>query len=702
MSLRQRTLLLVGVSGFLLTVALYFILSDIFSKSFKKLEHDYVESEVLSVLDAFSSIMEELKRGSADWSAWDDNYQFVQTRDPKFIKSNLSDNTFVNLKLNHIIILNNQGEYVYRHAHDLIQGKEVHFPESLEKILSANSYLFKHSEVDSIQAGLVLLPEGVLLLVSRPITNSLQKGPIQGTLIFGRYFSDKLIQQMGRLTQHVLSVKRYDDPNLPVDFENARMEISQRQPVFVQSISDNVIAGYCVVNDIFGKPALMIRMDQARSIYQQSLLSLRYLILSVMLSGVVSIIVILFLLEKLILSRLAIMNDEVREIAEKNNLSGRISEKGKDELGVFASTLNKTLEQLEKTQIQIKNSEEWFRILFDYAPDAIYLNNPQGHIIDANRKALVLLGKNKEEVLGQSLNELKLALPEDFEKKNKKEMIRELFFTGDQQNTLVLEIQSFPITFKGQNIILNIARDITERKSLEKMKEEFIFTVSHELRTPLSIVKAFLGNLQAGTAGMLNEKQTEILETSVRNVNRLTRLINDLLDVSRLESGKAKINRKASHLPSLLQEILDNFQEKSKASHIQLVRNLLSTLPTLYIDPDMIVQVVFNLLDNAFRFAKNKVELKTLLHERELEVIVSDDGEGISKEDLLLLFNKFQQIDRPIGGAGYKGTGLGLVICKEIVQLHQGKIWAESEVGQGTHFHFTLPLAPMPIKRENK
>ncbi len=701
MSLRHKILLFIAISGLLLTGALYFILSDIFSKSFKKLEFNYVESEVLSVLDSFSGVMDELKGKSANWAIWDDSYNFVQTKDAQFIKSNLTDNTFMDLRLNHIIIINNQGEFVYRHAHDLQAAKEVPFPGSLEKILRPGSSLLKHNEVDSVQAGVLALPEGILLLVSRPIVTSLKKGPIRGTIIFARYLEDEQIQQMNRMTQHVLSVRRYDDPELPSDFQNAKDIIFKGQPVYVQTLSENVIAGYCVVNDIFASPVLIIRMDQPRSIYRQGLLTLRYLVLSVVLMSLVSVIVILFLLEKLILLRLEVMNNEVREIAAKNNLSGRLSEMGKDELGMFANTLNKTLEQLEQVQLEIKNSEEWFRILFEYAPDAIFLNSPSYLLVDANRKTLSLLGKTKEEVIGKSLNELHLMIVEDFSENRKKDSARDLFFSPPASAPMILEIQTFPITFKGQHLTLNIARDITERKSLEKMKEEFIFTVLHELRTHLSIVKAFLGNLQAGTAGSINEQHESFMDTSVRNVNRRPRLINDLLDFSRLESGKARMNRRASLLPPLFQETLDNFQERAKSHHLQLIKNIPETLPVLYVDPDMIVQVVFNLLDNAFRFAKTQVKLDLLLHGHEIEVIVSNDGEGISKEGLLLLFNKFQQIDRPSGGAGYKGTGLGLVICKEIIRLHQGRIWAESEEGHGARFHFTLPLAPSPIKREN-
>lgn len=702
MSLRHKIFVVIGLSGIFLTVALYFILSDIFLKSFKKLEYNYVESEILGVLDSFSGILDELKSKSADWSMWDDSYEFVQNKNPHFIEKNLTHDTFLNLKLNYIIFINQKGEFVYRHAHDLKVGKELKFPESLEKALSPGSPLLKHSETDSVHAGILSLPEGILLLVSRPVVTSMKQGPIQGSIIFARYLQDEQLRQLNRMTQHVLAVRRYNDSQLPPDYQRAKENISTGQSVYVETLSENVIAGYCLVNDIYGFPAIIVRMDQPRSIYQQSLLTMRYMILSVMLMGVSSIIVILFLLERLILTRLGVMGKEVFEIAANNNLSGRLSEAGKDELGVFAQTLNHTLARLEKVQKEIKDSEEWFRILYEYAPDAIYLNDAAKNLLDANRKALFLLSKEKEQVVGKSLKELNLLPPERLDQPQKKNSAHELVFEAPDLSPIILEVQSFPIFYKGQGLTLNIARDITERKSLEKMKEEFIFTVSHELRTPLSIVKAFLGNLQIGTAGTLNEKQSEILEISIRNVNRLTRLINDLLDISRLESGKAKLNRRACLLHSLLHETLDQFQENSKSRQIKLIRNIPDSLPTIYIDSDMIIQVVFNLLDNAFRFANSRVELKVELRQDEVEVIVIDDGLGIPPESLSLLFNRFQQINRPSGGAGYKGTGLGLVICNEIINLHQGKIWVESQKEKGAQFHFTLPLAPLPIKRENK
>lgn len=703
-------MLIVGISGVLLTFALYYILSNIFLKSFQKLEYDYAESEMLSILDSFSGVLDELKGKSADWGVRDDSYNFVQSKDPKFIKSNLTDNTFLDLRLNHIALLNKKGELVYRHAHDLNLSKEVEFPKKLENLLQPGSSLLEHhGNLDSIHTGVVLLPEGILLIVTRPLVSSSKKGPIHGTLMFGRYLKETQLQQFSRLTQHVLTLQRLDDPNLPEDFKKADIYISSHQPIYVQILSPQVIAGYCEVNDIFGRPALIIRMDQPRAIYQQGLLTLRYLVLSLILAGVVFVVVGLFLLERFILAKLEVLNDEVLEIAKGGNFSGRVSLKGTDELAGFAKTLNAALEQLEQSQIEIKNSEEWFRILFEYAPDIIYLNDAEGMFIDANLKAQQLLHLPKDKIVGKSVVSLHLMNP-DFLLQLKEDKIQKnvplarefIFLSSVDSQPVILEIQVFAITFKGRSLVLNIARDITERKSLEKMKEEFLFTVSHELRTPLAISHAFLGNLKAGTAGLLNDKQGEILDTTIRNINRLTRLINDLLDFSRLESGKASLNRKATQLNLLLEESYASFREKSKEHHLEFGKNISENVPMIYVDSDMVIQVVFNLLDNAFRFAKSKVNLSCEKGNDAIEVVVSDDGEGIPSDQLSLLFNKFKQIDRPSGGAGYKGTGLGLAICKEIIKLHQGKIWAESEVGKGTQFHFTLPLAPVPIKRENK
>ncbi len=250
--------------------------------------------------------------------------------------------------------------------------------------------------------------------------------------------------------------------------------------------------------------------------------------------------------------------------------------------------------------------------------------------------------------------------------------------------------------------------EINEQKRLDQLKDEFVSTVSHELRTPLAIIKSAIENLRDGVAGVMNDKQSRTVHIAARNLERLTTLINDLLDLSRLESGKTRVNRHRINLLLLAQEVIQGFQLQAKSKNISLSLDFPTPAPEIYADPDMVIQVLNNLINNALRYTVSQViihcrfPLKDIEKKTEeekwkkpevgmVEISVEDDGVGISPNDMEKLFNKFEQINRPMGGAGYKGTGLGLAICKEIIAQHEGDIWAESLVGHGATFYFTLP-----------
>ena len=241
------------------------------------------------------------------------------------------------------------------------------------------------------------------------------------------------------------------------------------------------------------------------------------------------------------------------------------------------------------------------------------------------------------------------------------------------------------------SILTRAIRYAIERRRLEKIKDEFISTVSHELRTPLSVVKAAVANLRDGIVGEMSPDQKKVIAMTSRNIDRLGRIINDLLDLSRLESGKARINLHSVQEVSLIHDTIHGFHQEASQHKIRLLEEVPKNLPDVYADPDMVIQVLNNLFHNAIRFAKTKVLITAKEIDSGIQVSVVDDGPGIPKDKLGDLFKKFVQLDRPMGGAGYKGTGLGLAISKEIIDLHHGKIWVESSKGQGTAFHFTLP-----------
>ncbi|MBI3534627.1 MAG: hypothetical protein HY072_03970, partial [Deltaproteobacteria bacterium] len=212
------------------------------------------------------------------------------------------------------------------------------------------------------------------------------------------------------------------------------------------------------------------------------------------------------------------------------------------------------------------------------------------------------------------------------------------------------------------------------------------------------------GNLKDGLLGKLNEQQQKVVEMLSANCVRLGRLINDLLDLSRLESGKAKVHKGQLDVPKLINETLATFQAQAQEKLITVSPQ--EKLPPVYADSDMIIQVLMNLINNSRRFAKSKVVVSSALCVMDNKaqsvslsskydavlVTVEDDGEGITLEDQAKLFNKFEQVNRPHGGAGYKGTGLGLSICREIIHLHGGSISVDSKLGNGTRFCFALPL----------
>ena len=232
-------------------------------------------------------------------------------------------------------------------------------------------------------------------------------------------------------------------------------------------------------------------------------------------------------------------------------------------------------------------------------------------------------------------------------------------------------------------------RRLTE---LDKLKSDFVSTVSHELRTPLSIIKEGISLVLDGITGKVNQKQEKILLVSKDNIDRLTRIINDLLDISRIESGKVELTKSIVNISDLTKQVYSEFKiEADKKSQVLQIFLPKSSVD-IYVDPDKITQILNNLISNAIKYTPSKGKIKVELEDKKdkVEISISDTGIGIANEDLPKIFDKFQQFDRK-AGPGTKGTGLGLAIAKELIQMHKGKIWVDSKVHKGTKVTFALP-----------
>ncbi len=240
-----------------------------------------------------------------------------------------------------------------------------------------------------------------------------------------------------------------------------------------------------------------------------------------------------------------------------------------------------------------------------------------------------------------------------------------------------------------------------ELKKLDELKSQFISSVSHEFRNPLNSIKESIELILDAVVDPKTKQGLRVLDIAKNSTDRLTILVNDLLDFSKLEAGKMKMNKEPSDLRKVIEDTLDSQHSLARKKQISLVFNKPKEKLVVFVDPLRILQVISNLVNNAIKFtpAKGVITVTSELFKDPLEpfqkikVTIEDTGEGISEENISKIFERFEQIKRPQKGelAHLQGTGLGLSICQEIVKQHQGTIWAESKLGEGSRFMFTLP-----------
>lgn len=232
-----------------------------------------------------------------------------------------------------------------------------------------------------------------------------------------------------------------------------------------------------------------------------------------------------------------------------------------------------------------------------------------------------------------------------------------------------------------------------ELQRLNEIKSDFVSTVSHELRTPLTSIQGYISLIIDGDAGAINNQQKEFLEIVKEESQRLTRLITDLLDISKIEAGKMKVLLKDLNIVNFIKNYKKEIEDMASSKKIKIYIKIPNKLPIVQVDADKIKQIFNNLISNAIKFSNKNTTLRINITENQnnIQLDVVDEGIGIARKDLETIFEKFRQVDskmtRKTGG-----TGLGLAITKHLVEAHGGEIWAKSEVGKGSIFSFTLPI----------
>ena len=372
---------------------------------------------------------------------------------------------------------------------------------------------------------------------------------------------------------------------------------------------------------------------------------------------------------------------------------------------------------------KLQKSEALYRELVEYANSIILRMDTEGNVTFFNTFAQKFFGYKPEEIIGKSVIRT-IVPPTDTSGRNLKAMIEDLmvhserYINNENENMLRggkrvwVAWTNRPILDERGRLkeVLCIGNDITKLKEAEKeiliakeaaesasrAKSAFLANMSHELRTPLNAIIGFSDSLLEGIAGALNEKQKEYAGYILESGKHLLSLINDVLDLSKVEAGKMELELSSFDLKELLRKSFSFVKEKAMKHNISLLDNVDNDLAPVTADERKIKQVVYNMLSNAMKFTpdggKVGIEAKKI-NAGEIRVCVWDTGIGVEDKDKEKVFAEFEQIDNDYSRK-YAGTGLGMPLSKKFVELHNGKMWFESEgQGKGTRFYFTLPLA---------
>ncbi|HEY9836802.1 MAG TPA: PAS domain S-box protein, partial [Vampirovibrionales bacterium] len=583
-----------------------------------------------------------------------------------------NDATIARLRLDMMLYIHRSGRIVFGQKFNPETGERVPVDKNTEAIASLRHYLtpdsllVNHPETTSLIEGILQLPEGPMVVVSRPILTGEAEGPIRGTLIMGRYLSVEEIKRLGELTQLSITIQEWDSTELPPDFAAIRQGIkkdSHLEPalllpdqtgIFVEPWDSQTIAGYTLVKDVYKKPAFLLRVELPREIYQQGQRTANFILWVVLVIGVAFLVLTLLLLEKVVLSRLSQLSQDVNHIGSDRDLAVRLPVQGVDELSQLATRINEMLDALDHSQQVRHESEQRYRAVIEQTSESIFLIEPTTQrIIESNTAFQKLLGYNSEEILSLTLGDFIDHESESIAYNIQRTLSSQSYHLGERRyrrkdgSIVEVEVSANKIYYGQRTAISAVVRDITQRKQVErelyqakvtaelanKSKSQFLANMSHELRTPLNAIIGYSEILQEEAEELEPEELNVDLKKIESAGRHLLGLINDILDLSKIEAGKMELYLEAFQVPDTLQEIVFTVQPLVQKNGNQLQVDCEPEIGEMYADITKVRQILFNLLGNASKFTnQGTIFLRVFQKEGEMIIFeVRDTGIGMTQ-----------------------------------------------------------------------
>lgn len=398
------------------------------------------------------------------------------------------------------------------------------------------------------------------------------------------------------------------------------------------------------------------------------------------------------------------------------DFSQPIPVKSHDELGQLAEAFNRMSTRLRDSYKRIAVEQQRDEAMLQGMSEGLIAINEKGEVVMINKVATNLLSLPDEEAaVGKQIKDLYELYPATSKTQDPLvqgerpsyitlatgQEVNDVFGFHDKQgNKYLLNISSSPVKLDDKVVgAITVLRDVTKEKEVDRMKTEFISLASHQLRTPLSAIKWFTEMLVSGDAGKLQPEQQEFAQNIADSTERMIALVNALLNISRIESGRIMIDPKPTDLRELVGGIINDLKAKTEEKQQSLIISVHEDLPKINLDPRLISQVYLNLLTNAVKYTPKGGEISVFISKKDDQIIsqVTDNGYGIPKEQQGRIFQKFFRAANAVK-VETDGTGLGLYLIKAVVESSGGKIWFKSEEGKGTTFWFSMPVSGMKAK----
>jgi|GEM_PF-5364166 len=516
MNIRQKSIGIIGITISGLIVFLYILLRTIIMDSFASIERQDVKHSVEQAKNIIQKDTITINNFVTDWAEWDETYEFLINNNSKYIEDNLTNTVFSQQRFSNITYFDSNGDIIYIKGFNLVKKEKESVSEAFKNYFSHGSpalaklLALKH---ETSLMGVIRLPEGPMIIAARPILPTSRQGTIKGIMLAGRYLDNTEIEMLSVAADLDLDIKDIYKKELADTFLEAREVLLTNNELFAQSNDQETIYGFGLIRDINEEPALMVKVNIPREIYSQGLISMNYFLGALLGTGLIFLVLVLFLLEKLVLSRLAKLDSTVKGIRSIGDMANRVELPGKDELSSLATSINDMLDGLETAQGELSISEGKNEAILLAIPDSMIMLDRNGIIVDVKEGKDLIFSLAQKEQINKKISEI---TSEEFAVKIKKNISIVLkkknvqMFEYQITSNGILICQEYRIVWVNANQVLVMIKDISKRRKMEE-KLEIARQKTEEDNKKITLLLQNLGESMAVVTNLLNNTGQGIL-----------------------------------------------------------------------------------------------------------------------------------------------------------------------------------------------